>query len=104
MGDDAKNEFLEMGEVAVRLNQSAEDIAKAPDHEPFKDEDRNIRAEHCKQCDALYFIAYSKLYGTQRSFQDLNDQLQLRLEEDHLMKRNHRSLIPLRWSEPTRKR
>jgi hypothetical protein len=104
MSDDTKNKFLEIGEVAIRLNQSAENIAGAPDHEPFTDENKNIRTEQCSQCDALYCIAFSKFYGTKRSFQDLSDQLQLRLEEDHVMKREHRFLIPLRWSDPTRKR
>ena len=102
MGDDAKTEFAGMDEVAIRIDQPLQDTA--PEHEAFTDSDRNVLTEKCPACGALYFIAYSKLYDTRRSFQELSDQLQLRLEEDHLMKRNHRSLIPLRWSDPTRKR
>ncbi len=104
MSDDAKTEFLGMGEVAIRIDQPLEDLGAAPEHEAFTDSDKNVRTERCSECGALYCVAYSKLYGTQRSFQDLSEQLHLRLEEDHLMKREHRFLIPLRWSDPTRKR
>jgi len=104
MTEKTRTEFLEIGEVAVRLDQHPDDIGTAPQHEPFTDTDRNVLTEKCLSCDALYFVAYSRTYGTGRTFADLTDQLQLRLEEDHSSGRKHRSVIPLRWFESTRKR
>jgi uncharacterized iron-regulated protein len=105
MADQEEMEFLELGEVAVRINQMAGDaIASAPEHVPFTDEDENALSYKCLRCEAIYLIAYSRIHGTKRSFEDLSDQLQLRLEEDHTAGRQHHSLVALRWSDTTRKR
>jgi hypothetical protein len=103
MADQEKTEFREMAEVAVRMNQPSGEISSAPDHEAFT-KDGNVRLEQCPACDAIYSIGFSRIYLTRRSFEDLSIQLQLRLEEDHVAKREHRPLIPLRWSDTTSKR
>jgi hypothetical protein len=93
-----------MSEVAVKIEQLPDDIGQAPEHEAFTDEGKNVRIERCALCGAEYFMAFSPIYRTKRTFEELSDQLQLRLEEDHRMKRNHGPLVPLRWSDRTRKR
>jgi hypothetical protein len=96
MPDQEKIEFLELGEVAVRIDQTAGDgVASAPEHVPFTDEDENALSHKCLDCEAIYLIGHSRIHGTKRSFEDLRDQLQLRLEEDHVAGRQHRSLVPL---------
>ncbi len=90
--------------VAVKVEQSPDDIGEAPGHEAFIGEDKKVQKETCELCGAEYAIAFSRIYRTQRTFEALSDQLQLRLEEDHRMNRNHGPLIPLRWHDPTRKR
>lgn len=103
MADEEKTEFKEMGEVAVRMNQPNPKTSNAPEHETFT-KDGKVRLKRCPGCDAIYSIGFSRIYRTQRSFEDLRDQLQLRVEEDHLAGREHRPLMPLRWSDSTRKR
>jgi hypothetical protein len=85
-----------MREVAVRIDQPLEGAAAPSQHEPFTDDDKNVRTERCASCQALYLIAYSTIYGAARSFEDLRDQLQLQLEEDHRSDHNHHSVIELR--------
>jgi hypothetical protein len=96
--------FKGMSEVAVKLEQPPDNMGHAPEHEAFTDERKNVRIEKCVLCGAEYFIAFSPIYRTNRTFEDLGDQLQMRLEEDHQMNRNHGPLIPLRISDRTRKR
>ena len=97
----SKPDFNEMSEVALRIDQPAH-IATAPNHETFKDENGKVREENCRRCEAVFAIARLRMNRTQRSFADLADQLQLKLEEDHKYGTTHRSAIPLRSSEPTR--
>lgn len=101
--DQTDTEFDAIGEIALRMNLSSDETTKAPQYELFTNDEGTVRSEKCLGCNALYAIGYSRIYRTKRSFEDLSDQLQLRLEEDHLMKRNHASLIFLRL-DPTRKR
>jgi hypothetical protein len=98
--------FEDICDVAIRLNQPPDDKAEAPEHWFFADEGQNVRTEKCLQCEDFYGIGYSRIHGKQnRTFEDLADQLQLRLAEDHkASNRKHRSIIPLRWSDTTRKR
>src|SRR5256885_488726 len=91
LSDGSKTEFLQIGEVAVRLDQPPDDVGVAPQHEAFTDTDRNILTEKCLGCEAVYFVAYSRIYGTGRTFTDLTSQLQLWLKEDHNAGRSHRS-------------
>jgi hypothetical protein len=108
VSDKKKTVFREISEVALRLNQEPDDTAEAPTHEFFTDAERNIRTIKCPNadCTALYAIGYSRIYRAKRgiSFEDWSDQLLLRLEEDHRANQQHRSVIPLRWSDTTRKR
>ena|SRR5258708_1807713 len=85
--------FKGMSEVAVKIEQPPDDICRAPGHEPFTDERENIRIEKCALCGAEYYIAFSPIYRTKRTFEELSDALQLRLEEDHRMNRNHGPLV-----------
>jgi hypothetical protein len=96
--------FKGMSEVAVKIEQSPDDIGGAPGHEGFADEGKNVLIQKCVLCGAEYYIAFSPIYRTKRTFEELSDELQIRLEEDHRMNRNHGPLIPLRWSDPRRKR
>jgi hypothetical protein len=98
-----KSEFRSLDDVAVRTNQLPDDLGSAPEHESFK-KDGKVLLEKCSYCDAEYLIGFQRIHGTKRSFEDLRDQLRLRLEEDHLAGRLHPSLIPLRWSDTTRER
>jgi len=95
--------FRGMSEVAVKLEQLPDDIGHAPGHEPFTDEGKNVRIEKCALCGAEYFLAFSPIYRTKKPFEELSDELQMRLEEDHRMKSNHGPLVPLRRSNRTRK-
>jgi hypothetical protein len=106
MSDESQTEaFEDICDVAIRLNQPPDDKAEAPEHWFFQDSNKNTRTEKCATCEDVYALGYSRIYGTNRTFEDLSDQLQLRLEEDHKANnRKHRSIIPLRWSDPTRKR
>jgi len=99
-----KKDFRGLDEVALKLNQAPDDAGAAPEHELFVDDDKNIRTEKCATCEDLFAIGFSRIYRTKRTFEALCDQLQLRLEEDHRAGRNHGSLIPLKWSDRTRKR
>ena len=96
--------FTGTDEVAVKVEQSPDDTGEAPQHEAFTDEEKNVRIEQCVLCGAEYAIMFSHIYQKKRTFEELSDQLQLRLEEDHRAGRNHGPLIPLKWSESTRKR
>ena len=96
--------FKGISEVAVKIEQPPDDICWAPGHEPFTDAGKNIRREKCVVCGAEYFMAFSPIYRTKRTFEELSEELQLRLEEDHRLNRNHGSLVRLRWSERMRKR
>ena len=93
-----------MSEVAVKIEQPPDDMGHAPEHEPFTDEGKNLRIEKCALCGAEYFLAFSPIYRTRRTFEELSDELQMRLEEDHRMNRIHGPLVPLRRSDRTRKR
>jgi hypothetical protein len=96
--------FRGMSEVAVKVEQSPDDIGEAPEHELFKDDQGDARRETCALCGAEYFIAFSGIYRTKRTFKELSGQLQLRLEEDHRVGFKHGPVIPLRWSESRHKR
>jgi hypothetical protein len=96
--------FKGMSEVAVKIEQPADDICWAPEHEPFTDEEKKVRIKKCVVCGAEYFMAFSPIYRTKRTFEELSEELQLRLEEDHRLNRNHGSLVRLRWSDCMRKR
>jgi len=96
--------FKGMNEVAVKIEQLPDDIGHAPEHEPFTDERKNVRIEKCALCGAEYFLAFSPIYRTRKTFEELSDELQTRLKEDHRMNRNHGPLVPLRRSDRTRKR
>jgi hypothetical protein len=95
--------FKGMSEVAVKKEQLPDDIGHAPEHEPFTDERKNVRIEKCALCGAEYFLAFSPIYRTKRTFEELSDELQTRLKEDHRMNRNHGPLIPFRRSDHTRR-
>jgi hypothetical protein len=96
--------FKGMSEVAVKIEQPPDDSCCAPGHEPFTDEGKNIRIQKCVVCGAEYFMAFSPIYRTKRTFEELSEELQLRLEEDHRLNRDHGSLVRLRWSDRMRKR
>jgi hypothetical protein len=95
--------FKGMSEVAVKIEQAPDDTGHAPEHEPFTDERKNVRIEKCALCGAEYFMAFSPIYRTKKTFEELSDELQTRLEEDHRMNRNHGPLVPLRRSDHTRR-
>jgi hypothetical protein len=95
--------FKGMNEVAVKIEQLPDDIGHAPEHEPFTDERKNVRIEKCALCGAEYFLAFSPIYRTRKTFEELSDVLQTRLKEDHRMNRNHGPLIPFRRSDHTRR-
>src|SRR6267378_5092276 len=98
-------QFTELGEVAVRAEQPPNVIGEVPLHDPFLEPDgKTVKMEKCRVCGELYAIMYHRIYKTRRAYEDLSDQLQLRLEEHHSANRSHPSIIPLRWSDPTRKR
>lgn len=102
-----KTVFREISEVALRVNQESDDIAETPVRDYFLDGDGKIREVKCPtaDCPAIYAIGYPRIYQAKKfTFDDLSDKLLLRLEEDHAANRKHRSLIPLRWSDTTRKR
>ncbi len=98
-----KKVFKGMSEVAVKIEQLPDDIGHAPEHEPFTDERKKARIEKCALCRAEYFLAFSPIYRTKRTFEELSDELQTRLKEDHRMNRNHGPLIPFRRSDHTRR-
>jgi hypothetical protein len=83
--------FKGMSEVAVKIEQPP--VGWAPGHEPFTDEEKNVRIAKCALCGTEYYIAFSPIYRTQRTFEELRDALQLRLEEDHQLNRNHGPLV-----------
>jgi hypothetical protein len=95
--------FKGMSEVAVKVEQRTDEMGHAPEHEPFTDERKNVRVEKCALCGAEYFLAFSPIYRTTKTFEELSDELQTRLEEDHRMNRNHSPLVPLRRSDHTRR-
>jgi hypothetical protein len=96
--------FKGMSEVAVKIEQLPDDIGHAPEHEPFTDERKNVRIEKCALCGAEYLLAFSPIYRTTKTFEELCDELQTRLKEDHRMNRNHGPLIPFsRRSDHTRR-
>jgi hypothetical protein len=95
--------FKGMSEVAVKIEQLPDDIGHAPEHEPFADERKDVRIEECALCGAEYFMAFSPIYRTKRTLEELSEELQMRLKEDHHMNRNHGPLVPLRRSDRTRK-
>ena len=95
--------FRGMSEVAVKIELPPDNIGEAPGHELFKDDKGDVRIETCVLCGAEYFIAFSRIYRTKRTFEELSDQLQRRLGQDHRAGCDHGPVIPLR-SESTRKR
>jgi hypothetical protein len=103
MSETNKKTFAGLDELALRTIQPPDDMAEAPEHEFFIDDNQRIRNEKCNKCETVYAIGYSRIYRTKRTFADLCDQLQQRLEEDHAGGYKHRSLILLRWHDSTRK-
>jgi phage FluMu protein Com len=88
--------FRGMSEVAVKIVQPLDIIGVAPEHELFKDDKGHVRIEMCVRCGAEYLIAFSRIYRTKRTFEELSNQLQLRLEQDHRARCDHGPVIPLR--------
>jgi phage FluMu protein Com len=88
--------FRGVSEVAVKIEQAPDNIGEAPEHELFKDDKGHVRIETCVLCGAEYFIAFSRIYRTERTFEELSNKLQLRLEEDHRSGCDHGPVIPLR--------
>jgi phage FluMu protein Com len=88
--------FRGMSEVALKIEQLPHDTGQAPEHELFKDDNGNVRIETCALCGAEYFLAFSRIYRTERPFEELSHQLQLRLEQDHRAGCDHGPVIPLR--------
>jgi hypothetical protein len=88
--------FRGMSEVAVKIEQPPDDITGVPEHELFKDDKGDVRTETCVLCGAEYFIAFPRIHGTKRTFEELGNHLQLRLEQDHRAGCDHGPVIPLR--------
>lgn len=103
MSEQTLTRFEDIDELGLRLDLPDNERGKIPKHEPFTDDDGNIREAKCEHCEARYGIYFSRIYRTKRSFTDLNNQVQTRLAEQHRDEKTHPPIILLKWSDTTRK-
>ena len=99
-----KESYAGMDELAIRLDLPPDEMGEVPTHIFFTDDSSNtIRRIKCESCSNEYGIFYSRIYPTKRSFEELNEQLQTRLQEQHMAKKAHDRIVLLPWSDTTRK-
>jgi hypothetical protein len=86
-----------MDSVAIRTKQDPPHTIHAPDHDTFTDGENKPLEVKCPECEAVYSLGFNRIYGPDKSFKVLSEELMNILRSDHRQLRQaaHQSAIPL---------